>query len=339
VDIRNHTPFAAGIVVLLDRSGAEQLHVVLKATFAFTETGQLTVADEQQPIASADTFREDPASSSITQEAELMPLKPATDLFLVGSARAMARNVRHMQIGFRVGANQKTAVVFGSRVWVRHGAGVRATDPEPIEAVPLIYENAFGGADLSAEDPARHEREVRNPVGRGFRARHSTLPWEGELLPSIEDPAAIMSGPQDRAAPVGFGPLGRAWQPRVQYAGTYDQAWIDHRMPLLPNDFDDRFYNAAPPDLIAPGHLVGGEWVDVVGCTAGGRVFFQLPVVAPRFEVQVGGRSEDVTGACDTVTVDTDAMQLRMVWKAQVRVHGEVPVLRRITCRVDGVAG
>ena len=47
-----------------------------------------------------------------------------------------------------------------------------------------------------------------------------------------------------------FGPVGRHWEPRVRYAGTYDDRWTEDRMPLLPKDFDDRFHNAAPPGLV-----------------------------------------------------------------------------------------
>ena len=33
-------------------------------------------------------------------------------------------------------------------------------------------------------------------------------------------------------------------------AGTADAAWLAHRHPLNPLDFDDRFWRCAPPDRI-----------------------------------------------------------------------------------------
>src|SRR5690554_6660966 len=105
--VRNQTPFEAGIVLLMDRRGEEQLHVVLKATFSISPSGQLAVAEEQQPIAAADEFHGDPTSSSIKQEAELAPLKSSADLFLVGSAWAPARGARAVDVSFRVGSSQK----------------------------------------------------------------------------------------------------------------------------------------------------------------------------------------------------------------------------------------
>lgn len=41
--------------------------------------------------------------------------------------------------------------------------------------------------------------------------------------------------------------MGRSWQPRLRYAGTYDQHWMDERLPFLPEDFDLRYFQSAPP--------------------------------------------------------------------------------------------
>ena len=45
-----------------------------------------------------------------------------------------------------------------------------------------------------------------------------------------------------------FGPMGRGWPGRIEYGGTYDQNWIDNIFPFLPPDFDDRYFQMAPPD-------------------------------------------------------------------------------------------
>ena len=42
--------------------------------------------------------------------------------------------------------------------------------------------------------------------------------------------------------------MGRGWPGRIEYGGTYDQNWIDNVFPFLPADFDDRYYQMAPPD-------------------------------------------------------------------------------------------
>ena len=49
-----------------------------------------------------------------------------------------------------------------------------------------------------------------------------------------------------------FGPMGRGWPGRIEYGGTYDQNWIDNIFPFLPPDFDDRYFQMAPPDQQTP---------------------------------------------------------------------------------------
>jgi hypothetical protein len=329
MEIVNATPFAAAQTVLLDRDGAEQLLVVVKATYVFSERGELEPADEQDPIRPADEHRGEPDSSSIEHEAELLPPKPATDAFLVGSARAQRPGTRTMEVRFRVGTREKTAVVVGNRHWVSHLGTAAASEAEPFESMPLVWEHAYGGEDTTPEDPKHHGGEPRNPVGRGFRAARSQAPWEGTPLPNILQPGETYTQIGQTATPVGFGPIGRHWYPRVTWAGTYDEEWMQERMPLLPLDFDERFHQAAPPDLVMPGHIGPGEWVDVEGCTPNGRVFFQLPEFRPLATVQVHGRTHELPLPCNTVAVDTDRMRLVLLWKGMLRVHREVLRLRR----------
>ncbi|QIO08920.1 DUF2169 family type VI secretion system accessory protein [Acinetobacter lanii] len=48
--------------------------------------------------------------------------------------------------------------------------------------------------------------------------------------------------------PAGFGFIGRSWLPRIAYAGTYDQKWLDEQHPYPPFDMDYRYWNGAPED-------------------------------------------------------------------------------------------
>jgi hypothetical protein len=83
--------------------------------------------------------------------------------------------------------------------------------------------------------------------------------------------------------PAGFGFIAGDWQPRLALAGTYDEAWTKKRAPLLPKDFDRRFFNAATPGLVTADYLAGNEKVLVLGATAEGRWEFRLPgIEAPR---------------------------------------------------------
>ncbi len=334
----HQTPFVAGSTVLPDRDGAEQLIVLFKATFDLGEGAAPAVSPEQDPIVAADRHRGDAATTSIAAPAEhAAPLPLGTDVFLVGEAVAPAPGTRELAVSFRVGSVRKEARVFGARAWHGGALGVASfSGPEPFERVALVYENAFGGEDTSPEDRAHWEREARNPVGRGFRAKRSRTPWERTLLPNLEDPRALIARLDDRPQPIAFGPIGRHWEPRIRYVGTYDEAWLRDRMPLLPADFDDRFFHAAPPDQIVTGFVRGGEEVEVRGCTRSGQLGFSLPELRPHVAVHFFMRDAEVALRCESVVVDTSRMKLVMLYRGLVPLHGDVLDILELDVVMEG---
>jgi hypothetical protein len=128
----------------------------------------------------------------------------------------------------------------------------------------------------------------------------------------------MVTSPGSRGTPVGFGFVGVEWQPRAGFAGTYDEAWTKHRAPLLPKDFDRRFFSAASEGLVAPGYLRGDEGVQAFGVTPEGKWEFRLPGVEPPTVTIALRFGEDVLLGTnlDTVIVDADARQLTLIWRA-----------------------
>lgn len=328
----NRTRFPAERVVLLDKDGAERLVVAVKATYAVGRDGKAAIAETQDPIEPADVLRGEAGASSILRESELGFPKPATDVVLVGHARAPKSRIQTIDVTFAVASVSRTVRVFGDRTWDRVLGMVQSTPPAFFEALPLVWENAFGGRDVSCEEPKHNEQEPRNPVGKGFRAKRSRIPVPGSPLPNLEDPRSLLKDPEQRPAPVGFGFLGRDWAPRLSYAGTYDGSWRENRMPLLPTDFDERFHTSAPAEFVFPDRLRGGEPILVDGCTTDGRWSFPLP--APSFEIELQFREgrERAEVNLDTVVVDADARQVRMLFKGQHTIHGRLPRLSEIRC-------
>lgn len=336
MELRNHTPFLAERFVVLDKRGTENLVVAVKGTWDIAQGGELSPSGEQEPICPVEEFHGEPDISSVRREGELGLPKPATDVFLRGAAISPVRAVPYVDVICRIGPVSQSARIFGERVWRKSGSGVAISSPRPFDAIPLIWENAYGGEDDSPDDPRNRGFELRNPVGRGFRAKESKRSWDGALLPNIEDPLRPMRHPDDRVDPVGFGPTARSWMPRRSFAGTYDPKWVEERMPLLPEDFDDRFHNAAPPGLVVSGFLRGGEPVDIAGCTKPGRLSFHLPTSRPTVTVRFRDREVPVAMEMNTVTVDTERLRLHLLWKGQVHVHREVVLIREIGIHADG---
>jgi hypothetical protein len=332
--VENQTPFAHAWLVPLDKQAAEHLVFVLKATYAIGEDGRLEIAQKQEPIRPVDEFCGEPGKSSIRYEAELGPAKPATDVVLVGSAVAPRPGTTEMNVSLRVGPISKGVRVFGERRWKNALLGHSISRPLPFDRIALTYENAYGGKDTSAKNPKHHGQEPRNPVGRGFRSKKSSLDFGDTLLPNIEDPANFLRHPGDDVTPQCFGFIGRDWQPRLQYAGTYDGKWMEERMPLLPLDFNERYHNAAHPDLTAKGYLKGDEIVEMIGCTRSGRLSFSLPGIKPAARAMTARNSLGISLNLNTVLLDNEAMKLSLLWKGDINIHRKLMQVKQIECRL-----
>lgn len=336
MEVRNPTPWVAGWIVLLDKTAAEQLVVAVRGTWSIDERGTLAPVDPAPPLLPADVHVGEPGLSSVRYEADLGPMKPATDCALVGSAVARGAGASRVAVSFKVGTLAKRAVVTGERRRIFWLLRWWSTPARKFRRVPLVWELAAGGSDATPKNPKRHSLDLRNPLGRGFRARGSKLRRLGSPLPQIVAPRGWRPrlGP---GSPVGFGLTGGHWAHRRRYAGTYDEAWQKERCPLLPDDFDDRYHCAAAPGLTSREPLAGGEPVEVTGCTRSGKLSFRIPRAVPSVQVTLGDTPQEVTMRLNTVTVDTDAMQLRLLWRGVLGVHGRLLDFTRLDVAAQGL--
>lgn len=314
----NRTGYAFEALLLADEEGVPQFVPLVQATFAIGRSGVPELLEVQPPVNVGGQWRGDPEHTSMVLEPQVAFIKPGTDVVLLGHAYAPSPGSTESVVGIRVGPLQKAAKVFGDRRIVNRLGFAGISRPEPFERFPIVYERAFGGWDRHDPDPLKHRQEARNPVGVGFRV--TAQGPEEQPLPNFEDPGQLFKAWGDAPPPMGFGFIGPNWQPRLAFAGTYNAAWSKTRMPLLPQDFDRRFFNAASPGLISPRPLRGDEPVVVVGAAPEGRVDFSLPgVQAPVCVVEMRGRNRvPLQTALDTVVVDMDARTVMLTWRARL---------------------
>jgi len=338
LQFKNGTPFKGSIALLPDVDGIDTLYGILKATFTLGPgaTPRVTVADEQVPVTMVPKYHGDPAATSLAESTDLSLMKRSTDVLVVGNACApYSRPTRTMDVSVTVGPMRQTARIVGNRVWESDGISYRATVPEPFETMPLIWERAYGGRDQTEKGP---REEPRNPVGTGFRAGNGKELIEGLALPNIEDTRDPVTSWKHQPAPVCFAPIAPNWEPRRSYAGTYDEKWQAERAPYLPDDFDPRFLQIAPPSLIAPAPFVGGEAVELVGFQAEGPIRFALPTVQPRVVFRLNGKAEDRPVMIDTVILEPSARRMMIVWRAAFACDKKALKVREVEVSLDGPA-
>jgi hypothetical protein len=320
--LENDTPFAAERTLVCDRNGADLWLVAVKGTFLVTNNHSLELAQEQKEVLLSPEYRGDPAVSSLLYESDLDYTKPTTDIILHGHAYAPAGRVsRVVDVTMRIGNMRKTLRVFGDRVWHKGLVGLKLSDPKPFQKMPITYERAFGGTDLRSDDPKARRWERRNPVGRGFATKRRHV--IGQLAPNVEDPKALISSWENRPRPAGFGPIARHWSPRVELAGTYDEQWEKKRLPLLPEDFNERFYQCAPSDQQSPDYLKGGEPVELINLSPDGPLRFNLPHVDLGFTTRLGRSTIEHVARLHTVVIEPDVPRVILVWHTALPCHGK----------------
>ena len=310
--LTNTTPFPATWTTGFTLEGREAVTVIAKSTWRLPDNeAPVTIATAQRPLVQADTFTGTPGWSAPVEETDFVPYKPACDVLLLGSAHAPdGRSVIRLPVGLRVGN------------WSR---------PEPFVVLPIGYDTAFGGTDTTEDGspaPAPTRTYAPNPVGRGFGHRGGR--FDGLLLPSTEEAHQPIESPGKAYRPMAFSPIGRNWAPRRQYTGTYDDTWRRHRAPLLPTDFDERYFQVATADQVIP-YPVGNEFVSLLHLTSAGSCRFQLP--GRRMPITfIPHQGHDVTrdAVIDTLVFRPDEGDFTITWRTRLPLGRSVFDVREV---------
>ncbi len=316
VYLNNGTPFSAESFILPDPDGQETLLVVLVAVFEAILDGKLILADEQRSVRVADVYFGDPGFSSIRYEAELALVKPRVDVLLNGHAYApKGVPARSVPVELVVGTMRKPLIVLGDRSRL---TGLMASSPQPFDKMPIIYERAYGGM-MEKPKPCGDQR---NMVGIGFRGAASSSPEVQSDYPNIVYPG-------NENVPAGFGVVARSWKPRIDYAGTFDKAWLAEQAPLLPQDFDPRHYQCAPEDQQLP-LVEGGETVVVHNMTPQGIWAFRIPRLDVPVLLLYQDRIVPFGLRMDTVLIEPDEHRLTLTARMQIPLLRGPGVLREV---------
>jgi uncharacterized protein YjbI with pentapeptide repeats len=290
----NNTRMTLGTVASRMNFPGHTLTLVVKATYRLVPGG-VAVPHESPLFPDGDTLFPDDTegTGSIRCESDFAPIKPRSDLMLVGHAWAPegGKGVASMSVHvkFSVGETGRSLLVVGDR---HTKPGETNPSTTPFLSMPLTYERAFGGprykpnpvgtGHRAQDDEETGERVVRWPnlfdirdevgfVPSSLRPKPQVVtPQAGTAESNVADSSAAtaaatpMPSPSERVdpySPAGFGPIRRDWHARASKLGTYDSNWVAARFPAVAADFDPSHFNAASPDLQRDGYLIGTEEV------------------------------------------------------------------------------
>lgn len=325
----NSTPFAALGFEQIHRDGAPMAVVTARARYDLYADGRLELAGEQALVLS-DEYEGAPATTPLLRAGDLVPFRPRADVTVLADAFAPGgRMAPSWTVGIRIEGFQQVLRIFGPRRWLPVGegpaAGWRLEEPQAVVGTALDPRFAAGGR-VFGDDTG--EVDPRNPIGVGTIDARVTPRGRAYPAPLIESLAEPVTSPFTRPVPRGFGPVPPFWQSRLRHAGTYGDDWLRNRHPRLPADFDYRFHQVAPTDLIQPGYLRGDEVVEIAGLVVGGGMLaFQLPGVRPY------GRWQWIDDRQVTARLDLDGLHIDLregpPWRVDLTWRNWVPICPR----------
>ena len=319
----------AEMTTALDVKGREHLVLVIKASWQIPLAGQRPRPIAPSPLSPADEFYGAPGESAMRYGGDFARFKPRCDVLLDACAHAPdGKPVRELLVGFKLGKLQKGIKVLGPRTWRKRLGMLGLSDPEPFVSMPLHYGMAFGGTRQypKSRDETLSEALLENPSGIGWAGPQTSGNLDDVPAPSLEAMGDPITSPTGKHKPTAFSAVGRHWQPRPQYAGTYDAKWLHDVCPFLPEDFDEQYNQCAPQDQQID-YPKGGEEVVLANMVPGrSSVHFQLPRL-DTMQVRILRKDYTIdvpTAVVDTLYFEPDQGRFSAVWRVSV------PIKRRI---------
>ena len=289
---------------------------VLKATFSLKPQAACTLAKKQRGLA-RDTPHMDAIGRSLAWSDDLVPFKPHTDFLILGSFyQPNGVAAAEGRASFVFGPLKKELVFRGPRFARQTSNSTwEVSRPEPIASVPLRWEYSFGGLS----DP-------RNPFGKGIDPSPDANGRTVIPLPLIEDPQYPILTLRDRPPPANFAPMPAFFKARRAKLGTRDRKWSLFRAPLLPDDYDPSYHNAAPDGQQAGNYPRGDETLILR------NLHPKLPELVtqlPGLRASVGALRQTPAGVLpeaipmnlDTVVALPEEDEIVLLWRGVVAVN------------------
>ena len=312
--LTNGTRFRPEVFSLLDAAAEEWRVFVLSAAFEARPGAPLQVAEEQLDPRAVDEYHGEPAASSIRYPGDITLDKPAVDVLVVGSAVAQSRSTNIVPVELHVGDVHKQIFVSGNRRWLSDGSPSAAA---PFETMPIVYERASAGREPHRANPVGISRGTGDPRGLGTE------------VPNVQSREELSNPALTPRQPAGLGAIAPWWSPRAEWSGTYDERWMREQAPLLPHDFDVRFFQRAPLDQQSQ-TIRGGESVRISGMTPEGVWNFELPHLQPEIRLLFERRAEVARLTLDTVLFEPEQYRVTLTGRLLHRVARNTAPLREI---------
>ncbi len=291
-----------------DENGHEVWVIVGKQTWKFDGLNWQNVGNSE--IYDDPVYMGEPGYSAMINDHEFAYFKQNTDVLIYGKARSYAKKpVPYLECRLLIDEHiDKTIAVHGERVWIEHAGTVTVSDPSKFIEKDIDYTRAIGG-------------DIRNRVGTGLAS--STKKLCEQTVPSVFYPQENWEPSGQKSRVAGFGPIPPFFESRMIHAGTFDDDWAEFRRPLLPTNFDKRFYQSAPLDQQCKGYLIGGERLVMSGFCHDDTISFRIPKEKYTAKAKFLDIEQSQDMAIYTVFVDAEEKTISISYSSNFPCQGK----------------
>lgn len=332
MELVNESKAIAEWTLGFQKDGREFVCLVAKITFNIPpDREEASLAAEQLPMTQADEFTGEPGLSAIIHESDFAHEKPQCDVLVNGSVYAPGGILsKRVCVGLLVGPIKKRFEVLGDRFWDRRITRVSPTPPQPFTHKRISYDIAYGGTSFLENEPIKIRAYPDNPIGQGFYPLEKRGSVIGKPLANTQEigkPATNLDG---NYQPMAFGPLGRNFKKRAAFLGTYDKSWLEKRAPFLPDDFDYRYFQAAPADQQMPYPQLPLD-ITLENLTVDGLRRFRVPYIQiPVLVFQHDQNPQEYNFNIDTILIEPDFDRVALIYRLRIPLRKNLFDLSRI---------
>ncbi|UXN02960.1 DUF2169 domain-containing protein [Bartonella sp. HY406] len=331
LQVVNNLPVSAFKFNQLDFHGKEYTTIVVKGQLKVDFNQKLYFVKEVPDFVFSDIFLPNSDMQELLYESDLAPFKPKTD-FIINAVARSPENKMLKNWPVKFGIDNCLSYGFhvqGKRQFEPKGSSSnfdwQLSDAEPFSKLPILYQYAFGGTvKTSNEDVTSYSY---NPIGQGLVSHYVLTQKEPISVPQIGSIVELNNFKIGKNITIhGCGPITKSWLPRIACAGALNDAWLRERYPLMPENFDFNYWNAAPLPLQSASYLNGDETITMNGLFHDPRSYnLQLPnkKISARIKRRGKKDNEEILLNLDTIHCDVQSENIEehlitLLWRIVV---------------------
>jgi hypothetical protein len=316
-ELINQTSLPALLYPYRDPKGRTRMLLITKSTWRI-DSGRLAPAEQQIGIflrpqtlylgdldlhqTQRQALDKREAEEVVWLDHDLVPPKPVFDLLVAGYVTPPDNHHKpKIEASVRIGNHQSTLEAHVPRYWK---PGLINHTPEPLSKTLHRVPISYALADWSAGFPLEPESE------------------QMQLLPWLQRPGVTCRRKRHDMHPAGFGYWPENAEHRKCYSGTYDEAWQWQRMPDLPDDFNDRFFNVAHPELQLMQTPAPGMEIELTHLSETPRLSFGMPHLSLVAQVTTlgGNLLPPAPLRPDTLTIEPDQSRMSLIQRTTLNM-------------------